>query len=101
VEEKEALSEVEIKKRLVELPQWKKNGKAIQRVIEFQEYLEGIDFVRLVAEMAEGLSHHPDMEIRYTRVSVSCSTHHCKGITVRDFELAHRIEKLIEERLMF
>jgi 4a-hydroxytetrahydrobiopterin dehydratase len=99
LEAKEALSEAEIKKRLADLPQWKRNGKSLQRVVDFQEYLEGIDFVNIIAEIAEELNHHPDIEIRYTRVSVNCSTHRCKGITNRDFELAHRIEQLIEETL--
>jgi len=99
LEPKEALAEAEIKKRLADLPQWKKNGKSIQRVVDFQEYLEGIDFVHIIAEIAEELNHHPDIEIRHTRVSVNCSTHSCKGITHRDFELAHKIEDLIEQTL--
>ncbi|MBM3321309.1 MAG: 4a-hydroxytetrahydrobiopterin dehydratase [Candidatus Eisenbacteria bacterium] len=99
LEAKEALSEAEVKKRLADLPQWKKNGKALQRVVDFQEYLEAIDFVHIIAEIAEELNHHPDIEIRHTRVSVSCLTHRCKGITGRDFELAHKIERLIEETL--
>lgn len=96
---KENLSEADIKKRLGDLPQWRKNGKAIRRVVDFQEYLEAIDFVHIVAEIAEQVSHHPDIEIRHTRVALDCLTHSCKGITVRDFELAHKIERLIEETL--
>lgn len=96
---KETLSESEIKKRLTDLPEWKKNGKALQRVVDFQQYLEAIDFVHIIAEIAEQLNHHPDIEIRYTKVSVNCVTHWCKGITDLDFELAHKIERLIAETL--
>ena len=99
LETKEILSENEIKRRLGELPQWKKNGKSIQRVVDFQEYLEAIDFVHIIAEIAELSNHHPDIEIRHTRVSVNCTTHRCKGVTGRDFALAHKIERLIEETL--
>ena len=99
MEANETLTEVEIKKRLAELPEWKKNGKALQRVVDFQEYLEAIDFVHIIAEIAEQINHHPDIEIRHTRIAVNCVTHRCKGITALDFELAHKIERLIEETL--
>jgi len=98
---KELLTEVEVKKRLTDLPQWKKNAKSLQRVVDFQDYLEAIDFVHIIAEMAEQISHHPDIEIRHTRVLLNCVTHRCKGITGRDFELAHKIERVIEETLTF
>jgi 4a-hydroxytetrahydrobiopterin dehydratase len=99
LEANETLSEAEVKRRLEDLPEWKRNGKALQRVVDFQEYLEAIDFVHIIAEIAEQANHHPDIEIRHTRVSLFCTTHSCKGITERDFELARKIEELIQETL--
>ena len=99
MEAKENLSEAEVKKRLTDLPEWKKNGKALQRVVDFQEYLEAIDFVHIIAENAEQINHHPDIEIRHTKVSLFCTTHRCKGITARDFELAHKIQARIGRKI--
>jgi 4a-hydroxytetrahydrobiopterin dehydratase len=44
--------------------------------------------------MAEAMQHHPDIDIRYTRVTFTLSTHDSGGITALDFDLAGRIEAL-------
>ena len=82
---------------MADLPEWTKNGKALRRTVDFKEYLEAIDFVHIIAEIAEQFNHHPDIEIRHTKVTLYCTTHRAKGITERDIELAHKIEQLIQE----
>jgi len=49
-----------------------------------------------VAEIAEEEDHHPDIQIRYNKVTLTLSTHHESGLTSRDFEVAERIDNLME-----
>lgn len=96
---RDLLKDNEIKKRLAGIPEWSRNGKAIKRSVRFETYQQGIDFVCILAEMADGCNHHPDIEIRETEVTLYCTTHCEEGITQHDFELAHRIESLIADTL--
>jgi 4a-hydroxytetrahydrobiopterin dehydratase len=57
-------------------------------------FLEGIAFVQSVAEIAESRDHHPDIDIRYTRVTLTLSTHDMGGLTGLDFEVAEAINAL-------
>jgi 4a-hydroxytetrahydrobiopterin dehydratase len=54
--------------------------------------MDGIDFVVRIAGLAEAANHHPDVDIRYTKVTVTLSTHDAGGITVKDLDLAKEIE---------
>lgn len=87
----------EIKAALKELPQWEQSGKAIERTFEFDEFMQAIDFVNGVAELAEEAEHHPDIEINFNKVRLSLSTHSKGGITESDFDLAERIDTLVDE----
>lgn len=89
------LSEQEIMKSLTDLPEWEREGNAIRRKIKFNEYMDGIQFVNKVSEIAEEADHHPDIDIRYTRILFTLSTHSEGGLTKKDFELAKKIDKLI------
>ena len=53
-----------------------------------------IAFVQRVANAAESMHHHPDIDIRYTKVSFTLSTHDAGGITAKDIALAKEIEGL-------
>lgn len=90
------LDEQELKSALKKLPEWELEGKAITRMIEFEDFMEGIDFVNLLADVAEEAQHHPDIAINYTRVTLSLTTHESGGITEEDVELAHRINNLVD-----
>ncbi|HYW33115.1 MAG TPA: 4a-hydroxytetrahydrobiopterin dehydratase [Gemmatimonas sp.] len=48
-----------------------------------------------MADIAEHMAHHPDIDIRYTKVHFALSTHDAKGITTKDLELAKAIEALV------
>lgn len=90
------LDEEELKSALKKRPEWDLEGKAITRVVEFEDYMEGIDFVNLVAEVAEEAQHHPDITINYTKVTISLTSHEAGGITEDDIELADRISNLVD-----
>jgi 4a-hydroxytetrahydrobiopterin dehydratase len=98
--EKKSLTKEELLQNLKDLaPNWTtgKNEKGvpyIERVYHAKKYLEGIDFVRKVAEMAENNNHHPDIHINYKRISVKYWTHTVSGVTLADVQMAQKIDPL-------
>ncbi|MCH7229025.1 4a-hydroxytetrahydrobiopterin dehydratase [Haloferula sp. A504] len=77
-------------------PDWELEGNTLIRVIEFEEFMEGIDFVNDLAEIADEAQHHPDMLIQYNKVTVTLTTHDAGGITDADLELARRVDNLVD-----
>jgi 4a-hydroxytetrahydrobiopterin dehydratase len=73
---------------------WAEIDAALVREFEFQRFPEAIAFVDRVAELAEAENHHPDIDVRYRRVTLRWSTHSAGGITDRDRELAVRSAEL-------
>ncbi len=57
------------------------DGKAITREVEASSFLSGIKLVQQVAEAAESMNHHPDIDIRYTTLTFTLSTHSEGGLT--------------------
>jgi 4a-hydroxytetrahydrobiopterin dehydratase len=89
------LSDIEIQRTLGVHTGWTRRGNAITKTFEFPAFPAAIAFVNRVADVAERMDHHPDVDIRYTKVSCSLSTHSAGGITMRDFKLANAIDQLV------
>ena len=90
------LTQDEIDRALsAELPRWKQEGDAIRRSVKAPTFMDGIRLVQQVAEVAEDLDHHPDIDIRWTTVTFTLSTHAVGGLTTRDLRLAADIDKLV------
>ena len=85
------LSDLEIQRALGALPGWQRRGDTLVRTWTFDTFAEGIAFVDRVAKVADELDHHPDIDIRYTRVTLMLSTHDAGGITHADLSLAERV----------
>lgn len=90
------LLEEEIETLLKKSPEWEHEAKEITRVLEFDEFMDAIDFVDGVAEIAEEANHHPKIEINWCTVTLSLTTHDQNGLTDADFEVAKRIDTLID-----
>ncbi|HEX6246815.1 MAG TPA: 4a-hydroxytetrahydrobiopterin dehydratase [Nocardioidaceae bacterium] len=91
----ELLSQEEVDRALAgELPQWRQEGDSITRSVTARSFMEGIRLVQQVAEVAEDLNHHPDIDIRWTTVTFTLSTHSAGGLTAKDLRLASDIDKL-------
>ena len=88
-----ALSDIAIQRELGSLPGWARRGGALQKSYAFPTFMEAIAFVNRAAEAAEALDHHPDLDIRYTKVACALSTHSAGGITQLDFDLARRLDE--------
>lgn len=82
------LSESRIEELLKGLPEWSLVGEAIQRTYQFKDFINSMKFVNAVAQQAEAVQHHPDLLIRYSRVTLTLATHDAGGITEKDFALA-------------
>lgn len=90
----ERLSDIAIQRELGNLPGWSRRGDVITKTYQFRTFLSGIDFVVAVAKAAEAADHHPDLDIRHTKIIASLSTHSAGGITQKDLDLARQMEGL-------
>ena len=88
------LSDLEIQRALGTLPGWARRGEVLTKTYTFPTFAEGIAFVQKVASAADAANHHPDIDIRYTKVTCALSTHDAGGITQNDLSLAATIETL-------
>lgn len=88
------LSESEINDKLADCPAWTEVNGEITRTYQFNDFNESMAFVSKVAEYAEDVQHHPDILIRYNKVTLTVSTHDAGGITQKDFDLAAKAEEL-------
>jgi 4a-hydroxytetrahydrobiopterin dehydratase len=75
---------------------WPETDGALERTFEFPSFAEAIAFVDRLAELAERENHHPDIDVRYRKVTVRWVTHSAGGITDRDRELAVLTTGLLE-----
>ena len=90
----EKMSEVQIETSLKDLPQWSEVNGVIQRTYQFKDFLASMSFVQTIAAMAEERQHHPDILIRYNKVTLTLSTHDAGGITDKDFEFASAADQV-------
>jgi len=88
------LTAQEVNEELEKLEGWTAKGDFISKTYGFKRFMEGIEFVNRVAAVAEKLEHHPDVSIRYTRITLSLQTHSAGGVTKWDLQLARAIDKL-------
>lgn len=86
------LSEGEIKERLKSLQGWQMKGNEIIKTYNHKDFIDAVSFVNKVAILAEKANHHPDILIKYNKVTLTLSTHSEGGITDKDFNLARKID---------
>ncbi|MCP2343260.1 4a-hydroxytetrahydrobiopterin dehydratase [Actinomadura rupiterrae] len=91
------LDEAAVAGRLKELPGWSLDGREIRREFEAPSFAAGIELVVAVAADAEEANHHPDIDVRWTKVTFTLSTHSEGGLTHLDFDAARRIDGLAVE----
>lgn len=85
----------QIRKRLGDLPDWSQFTNAIQRTFNFPDFVASMAFVNKVAMEAERVQHHPDILIRYDKVTLTLSTHDAGGLTDKDFDFAASAEGMV------
>jgi 4a-hydroxytetrahydrobiopterin dehydratase len=90
----EVLDNGAIQSALRELPGWARDGKEIVRTFEFETFRSAMTFVDRVAQAAEAANHHPDIDIRYAKVTLRLMTHDAGGLTRADLSMARRADNL-------
>lgn len=88
------LTENEIVTLLARTPGWARAGDSITTTVTLPGFLDAIALVNKVAELAEAADHHPDIDIRWNKVTLTLSTHSDGGLTAKDFDLAGQINTL-------
>ena len=79
---------------------WKKiedNGiQKLEITINYQNFIEAVEAINKIKDIAEDLNHHPDLKIySYNKLKIQVYTHDEKDITDKDYELASKIEKIL------
>ncbi len=90
------IDEDELELLLKKLPEWDLENNTIVRVMEFDDYMEGIDFINAVAEIAEEAGHHPDVDIRWCTITLRLTSHDVGGLTELDIDVAKKIDTLLD-----
>jgi 4a-hydroxytetrahydrobiopterin dehydratase len=88
------LSPQEIEKNLISHPDWKLKESKIVREIVLKDFIQAFSMMCGVALVAEKMNHHPEWSNVYNRIEIALTTHDAAGITVKDFELAKKIDQI-------
>jgi 4a-hydroxytetrahydrobiopterin dehydratase len=88
------LTQAELDQTLIGLSGWSVRNGMLTKTYKHPSFPEAILFVNAVAHAAEILNHHPDIDIRYSDITLALTTHDQGGITAKDAELARRVEAL-------
>jgi 4a-hydroxytetrahydrobiopterin dehydratase len=91
---RERIDDAELERR-VSRSEWTRDDDSIVRTFTFRTFRDAVRFVNAVADLAEDRDHHPDVDIRWNKVTLRLSTHSAGGLTPVDFELADAIDALM------
>lgn len=95
-EREKPLTEAEVNDWLAaHLPKWKLEGGWIRRTYKTTSWKSTLMVINTVGHLAEAAWHHPDLTASYAWVEVRLQTHTAKGITMKDLELASKIEEVV------
>lgn len=90
------LNDTQVSDALEHLPEWKQQGSSLVRSAELPSFPQAIQAVNRIAEIAESENHHPDIDIRWRKLTFYCSTHSEGGITQNDVSLAEEIDGVLD-----
>ncbi len=91
------LTRTEAEELIREIPQWVWEEERIEREFQLGDFRKAVEFVNKVADIAEKQDHHPDILIRYNKVTLTLSTHKVGGLSPKDFILAAKIDLLMRQ----
>ena len=92
-----ALTTKQISLHLRTVPNWSKRAQTIFRTFKFKGFLDSIAFVNRIARKAQKMNHHPDIDIRFNKVTLTLTTHDEGGVTTKDFSLARQCDEVFSK----
>ncbi|HXX31165.1 MAG TPA: 4a-hydroxytetrahydrobiopterin dehydratase [Myxococcaceae bacterium] len=87
------LGDAEVQAFLQRAPGWALEGGMLKKTFAFADFRAAMSFVSRVADAAEAADHHPDIDIRYSKVTLALVTHDAGGLTARDTALAAQVDR--------
>jgi len=90
----ELISDIAIQRELGSLSGWSRKGDTLAKTYQFKSFADAIAFVNRAATAAESSDHHPDIDIRFSKVTMVLSSHDSGGITQKDLDLATALEEV-------
>jgi 4a-hydroxytetrahydrobiopterin dehydratase len=92
----ELLTDDQISEALKHLTDWHHEAGKLTRTVEMANFPQAIQVVNRIAEIAEQENHHPDIDVRWRKLTFYCVTHSKGGITQADVSLAQEIDSVID-----
>jgi 4a-hydroxytetrahydrobiopterin dehydratase len=89
------LSPDEIAAALQGLPHWSGDVDGIHRTVELPSFRDAVAAIVAIADVAEEMGHHPDIDLRWRTLHIAVVTHSAGGVTEFDLKLARRIDGLL------
>lgn len=89
------LTDNEVDYNLTTLKGWSLNDNRIVKDFSFKDFTAAFNVMCDIADVAEEIGHHPDWYNSYNKLNIKLITHAAGGLTMKDFELALRIEEII------
>lgn len=90
------LTDEEVAARLVDFPDWFLERGQLTRMLQAKDFTTVMQWVDDIAAAADAMDHHPDIDIRWTKLRVSVMTHDKGGLTSLDFELAEKVDAICQ-----
>jgi 4a-hydroxytetrahydrobiopterin dehydratase len=91
----ERLSPDELSAALHDLPLWSGDGEGIHRSVELPSFRDAVAAIGSIADVAEEMDHHPDIDLRWRTLHLHLVSHSAGGVTANDVTLARRIDGLL------
>jgi 4a-hydroxytetrahydrobiopterin dehydratase len=80
---------------LADLPAWSGDEGGIERTAQLGSFRTAVDTIVAIADVAEEMDHHPDIDLRWRTLRIAVVTHSAGGVTELDLELARRVDVLL------
>lgn len=90
------LSADEVAAALEQLPEWSGDTDGLRRTVQLPSFRGAVAAIVAIADVAEEMDHHPDVDLRWRTLHLVLVTHSAGGVTELDLELARRIDALVD-----
>ena len=89
------LSDDDVAAGLATLPLWSGDGNGLRRTVELPSFRDAVATIAAIADVAEEMDHHPDIDLRWRTLHLTLVSHSAGGVTDLDLRLARRIDEIL------